>query len=96
MAVMVPSTAFLPRTIHLGVMPTDRKAIEAQIEALIDMLDLIDGDPDLEPDYEDYDPCDLGEPDQHLETLPQYGEDQSAGPTNFDAAYEAHMASLYN
>lgn len=94
MAVMVPSTAFLPRTIHLGVMPTDRKAIEAQIEALIDMLDLIDGDPDLEPDYEDYDACDRGEPLQHVKDLPRYGIDQSKGPINCMEVFGATLEEL--
>jgi hypothetical protein len=84
----------LPRTIYLGIMPGDRKAIEAQIEALIEALDQIDGDPDLEPDYEDYDITDLGEPDLFLPTLPRYGMDQSRGPTNVRSAQRAYRTAL--
>ncbi|WIA56562.1 hypothetical protein N6H05_01670 [Sphingobium sp. WTD-1] len=90
MAAMTPSTAFLPRTIHLGLSSIDRKAIEQQIEALIDLLDQIDGDADLEPDHDAYDPCDHGEPVEHMGTLPQYGGDQSKGPLNFQAAYRVY------
>jgi hypothetical protein len=87
------TAAFLPRTIHLGPMPTDRKAIEAQIEALIDILDQIDGDADLEPDHESYDACDLGEPDLFLPILPLYGVDQSRGMTNYRKAHDAYRAA---
>ncbi|MGO7353342.1 hypothetical protein [Rhizobium leguminosarum] len=41
-----------------------RKRLEAQIEELIDLLDLLDDDPDLEPDN-DNEPS-LGAPEQHL------------------------------
>lgn len=90
MATMPHSTGHLPRTIHLGMMPTDRRAIEAQIEVLIDMLDQIDGDPDQEPDYEDHDDCDLGEPNRMLPTRPRYGVDQRPGPTNYKQAVRAY------
>ncbi|QCI92905.1 hypothetical protein [Novosphingobium sp. EMRT-2] len=85
---------FLPRTIYLGVMPTDREAIEQQIEALIEMLDHIDGDPDMEPDHEDYDACDAGEHIQLLPILPRYGEDQSEGPINEREAHDIYYAEL--
>jgi len=60
--------------------PTDRQAIEQQIELLIGILDEIDGDPDLEPDHEDYDACDLGEPQTYDDEPPVYEIDQSLGP----------------
>ena len=37
----------VPRFIQIT--PQDRSRIEALVESLIDMLDLIDGDPDCEP-----------------------------------------------
>lgn len=94
MAAMTPSTAFLPRTIHLGLSAFDRKAVERQIEALIDLLDQIDGDADLEPDHDAYDPCDYGEPDLYHRTLPAYAIDQSTGPLNADAIFEAHLREM--
>lgn len=60
--------------------PTNRQAIEDQIERLIGLLDEIDGDPDMEPDHEDYDACDLGEPQTYEDELPVYAIDQSLGP----------------
>lgn len=60
----------------------NRKAIEAQIETLIDLLDRFDGDPDLEPDHEDFDACDLFEGGDHTSEALEYGSDQSAGPIN--------------
>lgn len=91
MAAMNHSTAFLPRTIHLGLTAPDRKAIEQQIDALIALLDEFDGDADLEPDHDSYDPCDHGEPDMFHPTLPIYGTDQSVGPINGDAIFEVHL-----
>lgn len=85
-----PQAQFLPRTITLGLMPMDRKAIERQIDALIDLLDQIDGDPDMEPDHEDYDPCDFGERREFMATVPIYGIDQSEGPLNAELAWEIH------
>ncbi|MGO7542221.1 hypothetical protein ACC680_26975 [Rhizobium ruizarguesonis] len=41
-----------------------RERLEAQIEALIELLDLLDVDPDLEPDN-DNEPA-LGAPEQHV------------------------------
>lgn len=41
-----------------------RERLEAQIEALIGLLDLLDDDPDLEPDN-DNEPS-LGAPEQHV------------------------------
>lgn len=85
------SVHFLPRTVQLGYAPTDRRAIEEQIEMLIELLDQVDGDPDEEPDHEDYDACDLGEPLGHFSMLPRYGIDQSRGPTNSAAVLAHHM-----
>lgn len=59
-----------------------RKAIEARIEALIELLDRLDGDSDFEPDHEDYDICDIFEGGDHTSEPLEYGSDQSAGPTN--------------
>jgi hypothetical protein len=42
-AVPMPTWRGLP-------IPLTREAIEAEIERLIDLLDVFDGDPDLEPD----------------------------------------------
>lgn len=95
MAVMIPSTAFRPRTISLGLTALDRKAVERQIEELIELLDTLDGDPDLEEDELHEDPLDLGEPDNFMETPPIYGLDQSKGPVNERAAYDAHMRAMY-
>lgn len=89
MAAIIPSTAFLPRTIHLGLTAMDRKAIEAHIESLIELLDQVDGDADIEPDHEDYDGCDAGEPTGYAEILPRYGADQSTGPVNGHEIYLA-------
>lgn len=86
---------FLPRTIYLGVMPADREAIEQQIEVLIEMLDHIDGDPDMEPDHEDYDACDAGEQEELLPLLPRYGKDQSKGPINEREARDLYRAAVY-
>lgn len=59
-----------------------RKAIELRIELLIAVLDVMDGDPDLEED----DPFGgniLDEPhDPHENLVPVYGVDQSLGPIN--------------
>lgn len=60
----------------------NRRAIEAQIEALIDMLDRIDGDCDFEPDHEFYDACELFEVGDYTSEPLEYGSDQSAGPIN--------------
>ncbi|WP_288804621.1 hypothetical protein [uncultured Novosphingobium sp.] len=95
MAAIIPSTAFLPRTIHLGLTAMDRRAIEAQIESLIELLDQFDGDPDLEPEHEDYDACDAGEPANFVEMLPVYGLDQSKGPLNEREAIEDHQRRFY-
>lgn len=84
---------FLPRTITLGLAPIDRKAIERQIEALIDLLDRIDGDPDMEPDHEDFDDTDMGEPQNWMKTLPIYGIDQSEGPLNEEIGWELQYAA---
>lgn len=78
----VAQAQFLPRTITLGIHTVSRKAIEQQIEFLIDLLDQIDGDPDMEPDVHEFDPLDFGEEDFCSTVKPRYRIDQSTGPTN--------------
>jgi len=91
MAAIIPSTAFQPRTISLGLSSLDRKAVEQQIEALIDLLDQLDGDPDMEEDELAGDPLDLGEDDGCMKMRPLYGVDQSRGPVNAHEAYESQL-----
>jgi len=93
MAAIMPSTAFLPRTIHLGLPSMSRKAVEQQIEYLIGILDQIDGDPDEEEGDDDFCPCDLGEYVSVSEILPAYGRDQSAGPTNVAEVAEHYFST---
>lgn len=76
------STVFFPRSIRLGLSSRDRRAVEQQIEALIDLLDELDGDPDLEAEHDDHDDCEWGEPLNYAHVLPVYGIDQSVGPLN--------------
>ena len=95
MAALMPSTAFMPRTITLGLSRIDRKAIEQQIEALIALLDTIDGDPDLEEDELNGDPLDLGEAVECYDVLPRYAVDQSAGPINRREAQWMHERRLH-
>lgn len=70
------------RMVRLGLSALDRRAVEQQIEALIALLDDLDGDPDEEDSDEDGDPCDLGEDACCSQELPVYGIDQSKGPLN--------------
>lgn len=69
--------------------PLDRRIIERQIEQLIELLDQIDGDPDLEDDDPDGDPCDFGEDDGLSPVRPLYAVDQTTGPLNVEEAMEA-------
>lgn len=61
-----------------------RRSVTKTIEAMIELLDLLDGDPDLEDD----DPAggaadDLGEPELSKGLpLPRWGIDQRRGPLN--------------
>ena len=71
--------------------PEDRYAVEAQIEALIALLDDEDGDPDLEPE-DDFGVCDTPH-DQEHPLVPAYGIDQSAGPVNHAIACQMHDLS---
>ena len=50
-----------PRAFLRPLVPLTRHDIEAAIEALIERLDALDGDPDLEPDDEDC--CPAGDDD---------------------------------
>ena len=88
MAAIIPSTAFQQRTISLGLSTCDRKAIEQQIETLIDILDQLDGDADEEEDDCSGDPLDLGEDDRVLPIRPLYAIDQCVGPLNASASFE--------
>jgi len=77
----------------------DRHKLEAFIEIAIGLLDMIDGDPDLEDDdaSEDDDPAGGNVEDERQEEewrpegismpKPIYGVDQSAGPVNTVAAH---------
>ena len=74
----------------------NRATIEAEIERLIGILDVADGDPDSEDD----DPPggaseDEGEGVRLLPALPVYGADQSLGPVNEDEAVRAWQAREY-
>jgi hypothetical protein len=40
-------------SIFLSIQPGTRRRIETAIERVVEMLDFIDGDPDLEPDNDD-------------------------------------------
>lgn len=95
MATIIPSTALRPCTITLTLPPRDRRAVERQIEALIDLLDTLDGDPELEDDELGDDILDLGEAAEGLPTLPIYATDQSRGPRNFDDALRAYRRSFF-
>ena len=95
MAALIPSTAFVPRTITLGLTRHDRKAIERQIEALIALLDAIDGDPDLEDDELHDDPLDVGEEVDFYAMLPRYALDQTEGPINAREARYDHDLRHY-
>jgi hypothetical protein len=95
MAAIIPSTPFQSRTISLGLSSLDRKAIEQQIETLIDLLDQLDGDPDLEEDELACDPLDLGEADVCMKLRPLYGIDQSRGPLNAHQARELQLQIAY-
>lgn len=95
MAINIPSTAFAPCTITLALSSDDRAVIERQIEALIDLLDRFDGDPDLEDDELNDDALDLGEETRQLPDLPVYAIDQRQGPLNFDQAYAQHRRATY-
>lgn len=82
MGMPIAQAQFLPRTVTLGIHTVSRKAIEQQIDFLIDLLDQIDGDPDLEEDDHYFDPLDFGELNECLPTLPTYGVDQTRRPSN--------------
>ena len=93
MGMPMAQAQFLPRTITLGISGRSRHEIEQEIEFLIGLLDHVDGDADLEPDHEDYDACDLGEPDMCMKMPPRYGINQSRGPTNRNEAWAEHYVA---
>lgn len=95
MAAPISSTVFLPRTIALGLTARDRRAIERQIEELIDLLDAIDGDADMEEDDFPGGDDDFGEDDRtNRVVLPRYATDQSSGPINVREADEAYLLAV--
>lgn len=65
---------------------TARRSIGRAIDALIEVLDLIDGDPDIEDDDPAGGNCeDLGEPDLSRGLpRPRWAIDQTLGPVNED------------
>ena len=74
----------------------DSHKLEAFIEIAIGLLDMIDGDPDLEDD----DPAggnveDEGEMREFYRTPPKYGEDQTKGSTNGREALIDYTLDLY-
>ena len=67
-----------------------RPDIEALVDAAINLLDLLDGDADLEDDDPaGGDPDDEGEDCQLLPLMPVYECDQSKGPLNEREGYAA-------
>lgn len=88
------SYAFVLPPVPRYLRPEDRFAIEAQIEALIELLDQEDGDCDLEPDDDmavDDMPCDI-----HENLRPLYAIDQSAGPINEVEAIEHYQRARWH
>ena len=69
--------------IHTRFALINRAAIEAEIERLIGLLDLADGDCDLEEDDPSGDNVlDMELDEDAVALCPIYGEDQSLGPIN--------------
>ena len=84
--------------LHARIAPTSRAAIEAEIERLIALLDLADGDCDLEEDdaaggnVEDEPQMGVGQ--DYYRMPPCYGIDQSKGPINEHEAYRQHRRDM--
>lgn len=81
--------------LHAQFALANRRAIADEIERLIALLDIVDGDCDLEDD----DPAGSDNEDAEgdhgrglLRELPRYGVDQSAGPINYARAERDHQA----
>ena len=72
----------------------DRAQLEGFISVAIDLLDMADGDPDIEDDDPSGTPLDQGEGDEAtiVATKPIYGPDQSTGPINEREAIAEHQA----
>lgn len=71
------------------------REIGETIDALIALMDDLDGDPDAEDD----DPAggsaeDVGETEDWPIGMPEYGVDQTLGPTNQAAAQRAHYERI--
>ena len=85
-------TRIAPRDEAPLIVLDTRESIEAAVEALIARLDAMDGDPDLEPEF-DADPLELGEQEEGI-ALPHYGVDQTEGPLNEAAAVRRYQEAL--
>jgi len=75
----------------------DRPKMEGFIAVAIDLLDMLDGDPDIEDDDPGGTDLDRGEAaaeSRILPTLPEYGIDQTAGPINERDAVRAHRRAV--
>jgi hypothetical protein len=85
---------FRPSQVHTLL---DRGQIGAMIEALVDLLDIIDGDPDLEPDGDELDGCDLAEDEfqQHLARGPGCPLSDPGGSGSFDHDARDFMTPAY-
>ena len=84
--------------IHTRFALVNRAAIEAEIDRLINLLDLADGDCELEDD----DPAggnvedepQMGAGQDYYRMPPCYGIDQSKGPINEHEAYRQHRRDM--
>lgn len=75
---------------------TSRAQLAHLITVAIDLLDMLDGDPDLEPDNDDIDPTDVfGDVGDGTVSpiLPRYRQDQTAGPINAAEALAAYLSA---
>ncbi|KPL67408.1 hypothetical protein SZ64_04385 [Erythrobacter sp. SG61-1L] len=72
-----------------------RRQLEAFITVAIDLIDIIDGDFDLEDDDPDIAADDVGEPKIGI-LHPVYDIDQSIGPINEVAAVREYLESQLN
>ncbi|ALR19027.1 hypothetical protein ATN00_00545 [Sphingobium baderi] len=76
----------------------DRERLEGFVAIAIDLMDLMDGDPDLEDD----DPAggnvederQMAEGEDYYRLPPRYGIDQTKGPINEIEAYRQHRRDM--
>lgn len=101
-----------------GVPMAPRHAVEQLIEQAIEALDLLDGDPDIEPNGDELDGegaedephiyhisraldrgagCPISDPGGSAAPisviLPEYGDDETRGPTNYEYAERIRVAA---